>query len=88
LFLPIIAYTLSSVKLDIRANSFFWVLRGWGEHEGVGWVIRDGVGGGREMTQTLYAHTNKKFTRLQIILAPSDRNSMKLAQKQTFVSME
>jgi hypothetical protein len=40
LLLPIVAYTLSSTKLEIRANSFFWVSRGCGEWEGAG-------GGGR-----------------------------------------
>jgi hypothetical protein len=36
LFLPIIAYTLSSTKLEIRANSFCLEARGW-----------EGGGGGR-----------------------------------------
>jgi hypothetical protein len=26
--------------------SFCWVLRGWGEREGVEWVVREGVGAG------------------------------------------
>jgi hypothetical protein len=48
LFLPIIAYTLSSTKLEIRENSFCWVLRGWEERERAEWVVREGVGiGGR-----------------------------------------
>jgi hypothetical protein len=42
LFLPIIAYTLSTTKLEI---SFCWVLRG-GEREGAEWVVREGVGAG------------------------------------------
>jgi hypothetical protein len=28
--------------------------------ERMGWVVRERVGKGREMTQTLYAHMNKK----------------------------
>jgi hypothetical protein len=37
LFLPIIAYTLSSTKLEIRAKYFCRVVRGWGgEGEGEG----------------------------------------------------
>jgi hypothetical protein len=40
LFLPIIAYTLSSTKLEIRAKSFLQVSREW--------VVREGVvAGGR-----------------------------------------
>jgi hypothetical protein len=58
LFLPIIAYTLSSTKLEIGQNSFCWVLRGWGEREGVEWMVREGMGQGGEMTQALYAHMN------------------------------
>jgi hypothetical protein len=45
LFLPIIAYTLSSTKLEIRAK---WFLPGseevGGERDEVGW-LREGVGG-------------------------------------------
>jgi hypothetical protein len=52
LVLPIIAYTLSSTKLEIRANSFCQ-LQG----------VKGGKGGSRwkrgEMIQTLYAHMNK-----------------------------
>jgi hypothetical protein len=44
LFLPIIAYTLSITKLEIRANSFCWVLR----EEGTEWVVREGVGTGEK----------------------------------------
>jgi hypothetical protein len=58
LVLPIIAYTLSSTKLEIRANSFCQVARHKGDKEGKG-----GKGGGwgkrGEMTQTLYAHMNR-----------------------------
>jgi hypothetical protein len=46
LFLPIIAYTLSITKLEIRANCFCWVLRGWGERKGAEWMVREGVGAG------------------------------------------
>jgi hypothetical protein len=34
-------------------------LRGW-EREGEEWVVREGVGAGVEMTQTLYAYMNNK----------------------------
>jgi hypothetical protein len=44
LFLPIIAYTLSSTKLEIRAKQFLPGIEGvWGK--GRGWR---GKGGGRE----------------------------------------
>jgi hypothetical protein len=59
LFLPIIAYTLSSTTLEIRAKQFLPGSKGWGEREGAG----GGKGRGRkegEMTQTLYAHMNKR----------------------------
>jgi hypothetical protein len=52
LVLPIIAYTLSSTKLEIREKYF---LLG---SEGVGGSWRGWRKGG-EMTQTLYAHMNK-----------------------------
>jgi hypothetical protein len=56
LVLPIIAYTLSTTKLEIRAKQFLAGSEGeGGEREGVG---RWGKGG--EMTQTLYAHMNKR----------------------------
>jgi hypothetical protein len=60
LVLPIIAYTLSSTKLEIRAKQFLPGIegvrgRGRGQ-EGKG----DGRGKWREMTQTLYAHMNKR----------------------------
>jgi hypothetical protein len=62
LFLPIIAYTLATTKLEIRANSFCWVL-GWGEGEG-GLGGKGGGGGqGGEMNQALYAHMNNKRKR-------------------------
>jgi hypothetical protein len=54
LVLPIIPYTLSSTKLEIRAKQF---LPG---SEGVGGEM-EGVGGNEgEMTQTFYAHMNKR----------------------------
>jgi hypothetical protein len=49
LVLPVIAYTLSSTKLETRAE---WFLPG---SEGYG----SGQGEGGKMTQTLYAHINK-----------------------------
>jgi NaMN:DMB phosphoribosyltransferase len=30
------------------------------ERERVGWIVREGVGAGGEMTQALYAHMNNK----------------------------
>jgi hypothetical protein len=54
---PIIAYTLSSTTLELRAEQFLP-----GSEGGEG-GSRVGEGGGREkggeMTQTLYAHMNK-----------------------------
>jgi hypothetical protein len=47
LFLPIIAYTLSSTKLEIRAKQFLPESDG-----GAGW-------GRGDMAQTMYAHMNK-----------------------------
>jgi hypothetical protein len=35
LFLPIIAYTLSSTKLEIRAKNFCLEARGWRERKGI-----------------------------------------------------
>jgi hypothetical protein len=57
LVLPIIAYTLSSTKLEIRAKYFLFGSEGIrGQRKEVG-----GWGGKeREMTQTLYAHMNKR----------------------------
>jgi hypothetical protein len=60
LVLLIIVYTLSSTKLEIRAKQFLpGSLGAGGESQG-----RGGKGGGRgkggEMTQTLYAHMNKR----------------------------
>jgi hypothetical protein len=46
LFLPIIAYTLSTTKLEIRAKYFLLGFEGWGEREGAEWVVREGVGAG------------------------------------------
>jgi hypothetical protein len=51
LFLPIIAYTLSSTKLEIRAKKFLPGIEGGGRE----W------GQGKEMTQALYAHMNNKI---------------------------
>jgi hypothetical protein len=45
LFLPIIAYTLSTTKLEIRAKYFLPGIEG-GEREGAEWVVREGVGAG------------------------------------------
>jgi hypothetical protein len=63
LFLPIIAYTLSSTKLEMRAKQFLPGSKGvggrgrrWGMGKGGGWWK------GGEMTQTLYAHINKRYT--------------------------
>jgi hypothetical protein len=57
LFLPIIAYTLSLTKLEIRAKYLLLGRR----REGGGEGIWEGLGGkGGEMTQTLYAHMNKR----------------------------
>jgi NaMN:DMB phosphoribosyltransferase len=39
-------------------------LRGWGEREGVEWVVREGVEAGGEMTQALYAHMNNKTIKI------------------------
>jgi hypothetical protein len=57
LVLPIIAYTLSTTKLEIRAESFCQVVSGKGGKggSGVGGKGGDGKMGG-EVTQTLYAH--------------------------------
>jgi hypothetical protein len=50
LFLPIIAYTLSTSKLEIRAKYFLPGIEGVGRR-GRGWGFKGGEGG--EMTQTL-----------------------------------
>jgi hypothetical protein len=69
LFLPIIAYTFSSTKLEVRAKYFCWVSRGVGQSEGLEWVVRGGWGQGGDMTQALYAHmNNKKIQNFKIIL--------------------
>jgi NaMN:DMB phosphoribosyltransferase len=34
-----------------------------GEREGAEWVVREGVGAGRRMTQALYAYMNNKRKR-------------------------
>jgi hypothetical protein len=52
LVLPIIAYTLSSTKLEIRAKQFLPGIGGRGD-KGGSW------GSGEEMTQTSYTHKNK-----------------------------
>jgi hypothetical protein len=66
LFLPIIAYTLSSTNLEIRQNCFCQVVRGWGGEGGDGagrgaWGEGMVWGEGGEMSQTLYANMNKKI---------------------------
>jgi hypothetical protein len=58
LFLPIIAYTLSSTKLEIRAKKFLPGIEGGGAGRR-GWSGWRGWGRG-EMTQALYAHMNNK----------------------------
>jgi hypothetical protein len=59
LVLPIIAYTLSSTKLDIRAKQF--LLRSEGvEGERKAGGERRGRRKGGEMTQTWCAHMNKR----------------------------
>jgi hypothetical protein len=35
-------------------------LRGWGEREGVEWVVREGVGAGGRNDPSFYAHMNNK----------------------------
>jgi hypothetical protein len=57
LFLPIIAYTLCSTKLEIEIVSARYQ-RGGGQKEGV--REEEGWWNGGEMTQTLYAHMNNK----------------------------
>jgi hypothetical protein len=58
LFLPIIAYTPCSTKLEIRANEFLpGNKRLVGVMGGMKWG-REEVG---EMTQSLYPHMNKIF---------------------------
>jgi len=57
LFLPIIAYTLSTTKLEIRAKWFLLGIGG-GDKGGVGG--KGGGGAGGEMNQALYAHMNNK----------------------------
>jgi hypothetical protein len=60
LVLPIIAYTLSLTKSEIRAKSFFLVATGVGmEREG---NVGEGEGKvkGGEMIQTVYVHMNNK----------------------------
>jgi hypothetical protein len=62
LFLPIIASTLSSTKLEIRAKLFLQGIQGVrGKREGAGGGGGKGMHGGNggEITQTLYAHMNK-----------------------------
>jgi hypothetical protein len=60
LFLPIIAYTLSTTKLEIRAKQFLLGRERVGRERER--VRRKGGGWGkqRETTQTLYAHMNKR----------------------------
>jgi hypothetical protein len=60
LLLPIIAYTLSSTKLDLRAKWFLLGSNRLGVGEEGSCGNRGDGGKGREMTQTLYAHINKR----------------------------
>jgi hypothetical protein len=47
LFLPIIAYILSSTKLEIKAKQFLpGIKEVSGERERAGWVVRKGMGAG------------------------------------------
>jgi hypothetical protein len=59
LFLPIIAYSLSSTKLEIRAKQFLLGSEGV-ERDGGGRAKGRRWGKGGEMTQTLYAQMNKR----------------------------
>jgi hypothetical protein len=63
LFLPIIAYTHSSTKLEIRAKQFLPGSEGVGERG----FKRGGRGKGGEMTQTLYAHMNKRNKKNKLV---------------------
>jgi hypothetical protein len=54
LVLPIIAFTLSATKLEIRAKSFLPGSEKWGCGSN-----GEGRGKGEEMIQSLYAHMNK-----------------------------
>jgi hypothetical protein len=65
LFLPIIAYTLSSTKLEIRAKQFLLGIEGVGRRRRgqSGWLGR-GWGQGGEMTQALYVHMNNKTIKI------------------------
>jgi hypothetical protein len=60
LVLPIIAYTLTSTKLEIRAKQFLPDSEGVGREVGGG-SVKEGGGVEGERTQKLYAHMNKKF---------------------------
>jgi hypothetical protein len=59
LVLPIIAYTVSSTKLEIRAKQFLPGSEGL-RGRGRGWRKGRGRVKGEEITQTLYAHMNKR----------------------------
>jgi hypothetical protein len=59
LVLPIIAYTLSSTELEIRAKQFLPGSEGVGGRGKVQGGKEGGWGKGEEMTQILYAHMNK-----------------------------
>jgi hypothetical protein len=54
-------YTLSSTKIEIRAKQFLSGSEGLGGGEGGGGGKGGCRGKGREMTQTLYAHMNKRY---------------------------
>jgi hypothetical protein len=66
LVLLINVYTLSSTKLEIRAKQFLlgsegvWGGRRRGQGEGREQRKGKGLGKGGEITQTLYAHMNKR----------------------------
>jgi hypothetical protein len=69
LFFPIIAYTLSSTKSEIRAKYFLPGSKGGRGREGGGGREEKEWGKGEEMTQTLYAHMNKrKYIYIMLIL--------------------
>jgi hypothetical protein len=66
LFFSIIAYTVSSTKLEIRAKYFLPGIKGVGGRGRERGGENGGGGGLGEMTQTLYAHMNKKIIIIKI----------------------